>query len=100
MKVFKTGRQALHGAVGLAKAGLGVDAVSVDVCKTRWAACTNCDYHDCGQCSMCGCFTGAKIRVASESCPIGKWLAVTVSTPTRRNCCGKRGKSDNPVSDL
>ncbi len=95
MNVFKNSRKALHGAVGIARATLGVDAVSADVRKARWATCSDCEFHDCGQCTMCGCFTGAKIRVASESCPAGKWLHVTVGSD--RRCCGKM---DNRVADL
>ncbi len=102
MKVFtsKFRSDLLHGAVGVAKAGLGVDAAPADVVKSRWELCSTCDQHDCGRCEACGCFTGAKVRLAGESCPQGKWVAVGVTTSAPRGCCGKRGNSDNPVSDL
>ena len=93
----------VRGAVGVAKAALGVQAAPADVVRERWAACLACESHDCGRCTACGCFTGAKIRVAGESCPRGAWVAVTVgssdeaarvapSAPnaTRRGCCGRR----------
>jgi len=83
----------VRGAVGVAKAALGVQAACDETVRSRWAACLECDAHDCGRCRECGCFTGAKIRVAGESCPRGKWAAVTVegTEPTKRGCgCGKR----------
>lgn len=93
----------VRGAVGVAKASLGVQAAPDETVRSRWAACLACDAHDCGRCRECGCFTGAKIRVAGESCPRGVWVAVTVgsseeaartapSAPgaTRRGCCGRR----------
>jgi hypothetical protein len=93
----------VRGAVGVAKAALGVQAAPTEVVRARWAACLACEDHDCGKCSACGCFTGAKVRVAGESCPRGAWVAVTVgssdevarsapSAPggTRRGCCGRR----------
>lgn len=83
----------VRGAVGVAKAALGVQAAPAEVVRERWAACLACAEHDCGKCTACGCFTGAKIRVAGESCPRGMWAAITVegSDPAKRGCgCGKR----------
>ena len=83
----------VRGAVGVAKAALGVHAAPDETVRARWAACLACDAHDCGRCTACGCFTGAKIRVAGESCPRGVWAAVTVegAEPSpRRGCCGRR----------
>ncbi len=93
----------VRGAVGVAKAALGVQAAPVEVVRARWAACLACAEHDCGRCIACGCFTGAKVRVAGESCPRGVWVAVTVGSSdepattapgapseARRGCCGKR----------
>lgn len=83
----------VRGAVGVAKAALGVQAATDEVVRARWAACLACDAHDCGRCTACGCFTGAKVRVASEACPRGVWSAVTVegSEPSpKRGCCGRR----------
>jgi hypothetical protein len=93
----------VRGAVGVAKAALGVQPAPSEVVRARWAACLACADHDCGRCMACGCFTGAKIRVAGESCPRGVWVAVSVgsseeaartapSAPsaTRRGCCGRR----------
>jgi len=84
----------VRGAVGVAKAALGVQAASDEVVRARWAACMACESHDCGRCTACGCFTGAKVRVAGESCPRAIWAAVTVgaseTNETRRGCCGRR----------
>ena len=86
-------RDLVRGAVGVAKAALGVQAASDETVRSRWAACLACDAHDCGRCTECGCFTGAKVRVASESCPRGVWAAVTVEgaeSAPKRPCCGRR----------
>ena len=71
------------GGIGVGKAFLGVDASEEDVLKARWAIChggsingelvSACDQHHFGQCKACGCFIAAKIRIAGESCPLGKW---------------------------
>lgn len=80
----------VRGAVGVAKAALGVQAASEADTRARWAFCQQCDQHDCGRCNACGCFTGAKVRVAGESCPLGKWAAVTVNTEPLKPCCGRK----------
>ncbi len=59
-----------------------------DIIDKRWDECQKCEflttdeklgktYHKCGR---CGCFmkvgdTYVKIRIATQSCPIGKWQA-------------------------
>jgi hypothetical protein len=78
----------VKGAVGIAKAATGIGMASQADYQARWAICTACDQHDAGRCRTCGCFTGAKVRVASESCPVGKWTQVSVSA-TGGGCCGK-----------
>ena len=80
----------VRGAVGVAKAALGVQAAPAAVVRERWGHCLACLKHDCGRCLVCGCFTGAKIRVAGESCPERKWVAVTVNTEPPKPCCGKK----------
>jgi len=90
----------VRGAVGVAKAALGVQVAPVNAVIDRWSICSSCDQHDCGRCKACGCFTGAKVRVAGESCPQGKWTAVGVTKSAHRECCGRRGNSDNPSADL
>jgi hypothetical protein len=65
----------VRGAVGVAKAALGVQAAPVAEVQARWALCQHCDQHDCGRCL---------------SCPLGKWVAVTVDTQPPKPCCGRK----------
>jgi hypothetical protein len=50
------------------------------------AICQSCEHWKApkrrgkGKCSHCGCFLASKIRMATESCPLGKWLA-TITPP-------------------
>jgi hypothetical protein len=90
----------IRGAVGVARAATGLGAASQTDYQARWAICMACDQHDAGRCRTCGCFTGAKVRVARESCPAGKWVAVEAVTTGGQPCCGKRGNLDNTVSGL
>ena len=45
----------------------------------RKSICKECEYwissawNGTGKCKLCGCSTWAKIRIATEKCPIGKW---------------------------
>lgn len=41
--------------------------------KTRQEACNSCEHFTGSRCKLCGCFTQAKLRMATEKCPIGKW---------------------------
>lgn len=36
-----------------------------------------------GRCRKCGCSTWAKLRMATERCPLGKWEAVESKPETR-----------------
>ena len=89
-----------HGAVGLAKAALGLDAVSVSVREARLDRCRVCEHatrHPTKRtaaglplvrwCRACRCWLDAKTRVASESCPIGSWtksLDLRIDAPTQK----------------
>jgi hypothetical protein len=52
----------------------------------REATCRACPEWDAtalnatGRCRKCGCSTWAKLRMATERCPIGKWEAIEVSS--------------------
>jgi predicted Zn-ribbon and HTH transcriptional regulator len=53
-------------------------ATRQDICK----ACPEWDaqaLNKTGRCRKCGCSTWAKLRMATEKCPIGKWEAVDKS---------------------
>jgi hypothetical protein len=49
---------------------------------SRQATCKACPEWDAtalnatGRCRKCGCSTWAKLRMATERCPLGKWEAV------------------------
>lgn len=64
-----------HGAVGLAKAAIGLDRAPADVIHARQHICLHCDRLAKGFCRACGCLVAAKIRLRAETCPIGKWGA-------------------------
>jgi hypothetical protein len=56
---------------------------------TRETTCRACPEWDAaalnntGRCRKCGCSTWAKLRMATESCPLGKWAAVPFDTPLK-----------------
>jgi hypothetical protein len=39
----------------------------------RQEMCSSCEHFTGNRCKLCGCFTEAKQRMATETCPIGKW---------------------------
>jgi len=69
------------GAVGIAKAVLGIEPADAETMQRRIATCeacpdgcyqtgpSRCDRANGG----CGCFLAAKWRIASEKCPKGHW---------------------------
>ncbi|MCC7408332.1 MAG: hypothetical protein IT442_09680 [Phycisphaeraceae bacterium] len=63
----------IKGAVGLAKAYLGLDKADDATARRRWETCTACEHFDLGLCRLCGCHLSAKVHIASEACPQGKW---------------------------
>jgi len=63
----------IKGAVGLAKSELGIGAASKKEIDDRRAICIGCDKQVLGVCSECGCYCAAKVKIAKERCPIGKW---------------------------
>jgi hypothetical protein len=71
-------------AKSLLKAGAnwakhGFELVDKNQLEKRLSICAGCDLWDqsgfggTGRCSECGCSTQAKLRMASEKCPLGKW---------------------------
>ena len=61
----------------------GFQTTPPDILATREATCRACAEWDAnalnktGRCRKCGCSTWAKLRMATERCPIGKWETVT-----------------------
>jgi len=64
----------------------GMPSVSPEALATREATCRACPEWDAtalnatGRCRKCGCSTWAKLRMATERCPLGKWEAVDKAT--------------------
>ena len=73
-----------HAAHRFARAGFATTppealATRQDICKAcpEWDATA---LHNTGRCRKCGCSTWAKLRMATERCPLGKWEAVDKPT--------------------
>ena len=60
----------------------GLPSTPPEALATREATCRACPEWDAaalnstGRCRKCGCSTWAKLRMATEACPLGKWEAV------------------------
>lgn len=60
----------------------------LETLATREATCRSCPEWDAqalnstGRCRKCGCSTWAKLRMATESCPLGKWKAISSPSAT------------------
>ena len=60
-------------------ASRGFQHTSEETLKTRIETCGKCEFWNSngfggtGRCMKCGCSTWAKLRMATEKCPIGKW---------------------------
>ena len=70
--------------LGLAKATAkwakeGMPVTNEETLKVRLETCKGCEFWDesgfakTGRCKKCGCSTQAKLRMATEKCPIDKW---------------------------
>ena len=70
-------RYLFKGSVGLVKYARGKDRTASALIKNRQSICESCNIYDFGVCNKdkggCGCVLYYKIRVGSESCPVGKW---------------------------
>jgi hypothetical protein len=59
----------------------GFAATPPEILAAREATCRACPEWDAaalnatGRCRKCGCSTWAKLRMATERCPLGKWEA-------------------------
>lgn len=57
----------------------GLTRVPEEIYDKRLLVCKSCEFWDgkalkgTGRCRKCGCSTWAKLRLASEKCPIDKW---------------------------
>jgi hypothetical protein len=63
----------------------GFAATPPEILAARESTCRACPEWDAaalnatGRCRKCGCSTWAKLRMAPEACPLGKWTAVPPS---------------------
>ena len=61
----------------------GFQTTQPEALAEREATCRSCPEWDAqalnatGRCRKCGCSTWAKLRMATERCPLGKWEAVS-----------------------
>jgi hypothetical protein len=78
------------GTAGLAAARFaksGFAPTPPEALATREAICRACSEWDAaalnstGRCRKCGCSTWAKLRMAAECCPLGKWGAFDTPPP-------------------
>ena len=57
----------------------GMPVSESEVVQVRLKTCQSCEWWDSkafkgtGKCLKCGCSTWAKLRMATERCPLGKW---------------------------
>jgi hypothetical protein len=65
----------MHYIAGAAKAVVASVTADSPMSERRLAICKGCDQWDGSRCNQCGCFTGLKVRLPAEACPIGKWSA-------------------------
>ena len=69
-----------HAAHRFARSGFAT--TPPEALATREATCRACPEWDAaalnatGRCRKCGCSTWAKLRMATERCPLGKWETV------------------------
>jgi len=63
----------------------GFTTTPPEILAERTDTCRACDQWDAaalnntGRCRKCGCSTWAKLRMATERCPLGKWEAATAA---------------------
>jgi hypothetical protein len=61
----------------------GFSTTPPEALAAREATCRACPEWDAtalnktGRCRKCGCSTWAKLRMATEACPLGKWEAIS-----------------------
>lgn len=76
-------KSAYWATVKFAKARM--PSIPPKILEDRQSICRSCNQWDSqaingtGRCKKCGCSTWAKLRMATEKCPLGKWEAVSVN---------------------
>jgi hypothetical protein len=65
----------------------GLPFASEELVQNRLSICQACEFWNpegfggTGKCTKCGCSTWAKLRMATERCPVGKWEPHLTSPP-------------------
>jgi hypothetical protein len=65
----------------------GLVTTPPEILAEREATCRACPEWDAealnktGRCRKCGCSTWAKLRMATERCPLGKWESFDTTPP-------------------
>jgi len=84
----------LRGGVALVRAAIGRDRASNATMLARQAACLACPQirgaWPLAQCRLCGCLVAAKRRLASETCPTGRWPSPPATTHDREDLAGRQ----------
>ncbi len=75
---YKMNAATMLGQSKNAAVGLPV-LVDADIAYNRFETCRGCEFltQDTFRCEKCGCFMKTKTQIATSSCPIGKWHAIT-----------------------
>ena len=74
-------QRAFYALKGFADSGYAT--TPPEILAAREATCRACQEWDAaalnatGRCRKCGCSTWAKIRMATERCPLGKWEVIS-----------------------
>lgn len=68
--------------------------------EARREICASCPDLVNGRCARCGCFYKAKIKLATERCPLGKWPVRDVPAPPPRAARGTPAKASPPSPPL
>ena len=63
----------------------GMPFLPEEVSKERLDLCKSCDFYIGERCSKCGCQMRVKTTLATSSCPIGKWEAVSETRASSQN---------------
>jgi len=76
-KMSEMAKNLLDSSVGWMRSGFV--ATEKEILEKRIETCRGCEFwnpkgfRNTGRCMKCGCSTWAKLRMATEKCPIGKW---------------------------
>jgi hypothetical protein len=65
--------------------GNGAPIVPKEILAERKSICEQCEhwnskaFRNTGRCKICGCSTWAKLRMATEKCPLNKWEVYNIN---------------------